>query len=185
MKNEDGQTLIEVLVSFGVAVVLVSAITIAVLSALSNAQFSKNQNLATQYAQQGMEIIKQMQNNDFAAFDALSSGVAYCLDKNSYLELKRAMTCTFIDNVFVREAAIEKTSTTCGGTKVTVSTLWSDSKCTGTGQDLYCHSAKLVSCLSDSNIMATPGENPIPPTPTPTPTPRPPTPTPTDEPGED
>lgn len=176
MKNEGGQTLIEVLAAFGVAVVLVAAIAIAIVSALSNAQFSKNQNLATQYAQQGMETIRRMRNNDFAAFDTLSS--SYCLDKDSTTPSREP--CKFIDNIFIREVKIRTTLSSClDATEVTVSTSWSDSKCTDP-TNLYCHSAKFVSCLSNVNVVATPGENPIPPTPTSTPIP--PTPTP-NEPG--
>lgn len=172
--KEKGQTLIEVLAAFGVAVVLVAAIAIAVVSALSNAQFSKNQNLATQYAQQGMEIIRQMRNNDFAAFNVLSGD--YCLDKNSNTPRSKGLGCgQNIDNIFVREVGIEKNSLSCpiegsDETRVTVSTSWSDSKCTDKS-NLFCHSAKFVSCLSNVNVVATPGNNPIPPTPTSTPAP--------------
>lgn len=42
-----------------------------------------------------------------------------------------------------------------------MSTSWSDSKCTNPG-NLYCHSAKQVSCLS-SAAVPTPGTNRVPP----------------------
>lgn len=170
-----GQTLIELLASFSVAVVLVSAIAIAIISALSNTQFSKNRSVATQYSQSGIEMIRQMRNNDFAAFDGLSDR-NYCLDKrcpgitdslrsNPNCWTRSGARCELnIDNIFIREVEIVKDSSSCliegtDATKVTVSTLWSDSKCK---DPLFCHSAKLVSCFSNSNVVPSPGENPTP-----------------------
>lgn len=153
-----GQTLIELLASFSIAIVLVSAIVIVVVSALSNTQFSKNQSIATQYSQQGIEIIRQMRDNDFGTFNAFSGN--YCLDKNSTNpRLKGSVPCGLnIDNIFVREVIIEKNSLSCpiqgsNATKVTVLTSWSDSKCP---ESVFCHSAKLVSCLSNVNVVPTP-----------------------------
>ena len=160
MKNNSGQTLIEVLAAFGVAVMLATAITIAVISALSNATFSKNQNLATQYAQGGMEMIRKMRNDNFTTFDGLSGN--YCLDKRCvgltdslpYCWTRGTGCGTNIDNVFVREVAIEKNSPSCANAaKVTVATSWSDSKCTSSP---FCHSVQLVSCFSNINAIPAP-----------------------------
>lgn len=153
--RQAGQTIIEVLVAFGVAVILVAAITIVILSALSNAQFSKNQNLATQYAQQGMEVIRQMRNSDLTTFNGISEG-DYCLDKNSTSVRTKGLGCgTNIDGVFVREVNVDKNSSLCANvaTGITVSVSWSDSKCTSS---TFCHITKLVSCLSDYTIVPTP-----------------------------
>ncbi|MBI2430426.1 MAG: hypothetical protein HYV39_00175 [Candidatus Levybacteria bacterium] len=149
MRESKGQTLIEILAAFGVAVVLVTAISIAVLSALSNAQFSKNQNLATQYAQEGMETVRR--------FAALSPG-DYCLDKNSKnssdLRLKGTGCGRNIDGIFTREITIEENSSKCLDTKkVTALVSWSDSKCTSSND---CHKAELVSCLPDINAVPIP-----------------------------
>src|SRR3989338_6084252 len=57
-KKQSGQTLLEALVALATAVVIISAMTVTVLSSLNNAQFSKNQNQATLYAQQGIEFLK-------------------------------------------------------------------------------------------------------------------------------
>ena len=98
----EGQTLIEVLAAFGVAVVLVSAIAIAVTTGLSNTTFSKNQNLATQHAQEGVELVRQMRNNDYSAFDAFSGN--YCLDKNSTTLRSKGTGCGQNIDLFIREA---------------------------------------------------------------------------------
>jgi Tfp pilus assembly protein PilW len=79
MSNEKGQTLIEVLVGLAAGVIVIGAITIVTINALNNAQFSENQNLATEYAQQAMENMRNMRDTDYGNFSLLSG--AYCMGK--------------------------------------------------------------------------------------------------------
>ena len=81
MKYQIGQTLIEVLVALGAAIIVATAITVAIISALNNAQFTKNQNLANQYAGQAMEIVRQLRDSrsSLSSFD----NIFYCLAQNS------------------------------------------------------------------------------------------------------
>lgn len=181
MEKTTGFTLIEVLAALGVASLLVSVITVAVLSALFNAQYSKNQNLATQYAQEGMEIVRKIRNEDFTAFNSLGSnqGISYCLNKNQTTIQKESPGANSSDrrnstiqgcakqvgqpgqNVdnFARQVDVARDASRCGndgtsgGTKVTVSVSWSDSKCVDTN-NLFCHQVKLVSCFSDSEVSS-------------------------------
>lgn len=134
--SQKGQTLIEVVAALGVSLVVISAMTVAVITALSTAQFSKNQNLATQYAQQGMEIMREKSNTEFNTF---TSSATYCLSKNSTtLVASGGTSCTAnIDSTFVRQVTVEPGSTDCnsggsGGTKITVTVSWTDSKCSYT-----------------------------------------------------
>jgi len=60
--NQKGQGLVEALIALGAAVIIIAAITIAVITAVSNSDFSTEQNLATGFAQQGMEIVRQKVN---------------------------------------------------------------------------------------------------------------------------
>lgn len=155
--------LVEVLVALGTAVVVLSATVVAVLSALNNAQFSKNQNIATQYAQEGMEIMRKMRNSSWTVFSSLSTD-QYCLDQNSTALSGRNRTIqgcaggssTSGQNVgiYARQVDIEINSSSCATptpppsvnlTKVTVLVSWSSNKCTRT--NIYCHNVKLVSCL--------------------------------------
>src|SRR5260221_11589392 len=85
MKNQHGQTLIEVLLSMAVATIIITAITFAVINSLKNSQFSKNQTLATQYTQQGLEIIRSMRYSNYAAYIG-TSGI-YCLDDSAACSL--------------------------------------------------------------------------------------------------
>lgn len=157
-KAQDGQTLIEVLLALGTAVVVLSATVVAVLSALNNAQFSKNQNIATQYAQQGMEVMRNMRNSDWTLFSSYATG-QYCLNQNSTDLSGRNRTIQGCAggsspngqnvDIYARRVDIAKNVSECGGlgtTKVTVSVSWSSNKCTDPG-NLYCHKVELVSCL--------------------------------------
>ena len=83
-KKQLGQTLLEALIALATAVVIISAMTVIVLSSLNNAQFSRNQNQATQYAQQGIEFLKNLAQSDWASFKA-NTQVNYCLSPLSKL----------------------------------------------------------------------------------------------------
>lgn len=62
--SSKGQTLLEVILAIGVACIVLIGLTRAVTVALRNAQFAKNQALATQYAQEGMEKARQLRDQD-------------------------------------------------------------------------------------------------------------------------
>lgn len=166
MRKNKGQTLIEVLVALAAIVVVTSAITVSVISALHNAEYSKTANLATQYAQQAMEQIKSMRNTDYANFASLVGNYCYAKactklastnDTSNPCWQKQGQYCLQNVDTFVREIGIEQTSPTCGGvaTKITVTVSWSDSKCTDRIH-LYCHQEALVSCLSDYQVVPLP-----------------------------
>lgn len=159
MTKNKGQTLIEVLVALAAIVVVTSAITIAVITSLNNAEYSKTANLATQYAQQAMEQIKSMRNTDYATFASLVGNYCYAkacaklvstTDTSNPCWQKQGQYCVQNVDTFVREIALEQNSATCGGiaTKVTVKISWADSKCTDR-TNLYCHQEVLVSCMSN------------------------------------
>lgn len=56
--DQSGQTLLEILLAIGVAGLVLIGLTKATTMALRNAQFARNQTLATKYAQQTMEKIR-------------------------------------------------------------------------------------------------------------------------------
>lgn len=79
-----GQSLLEVLLGLALASIVIGAITITILSSLNNAQRSRDQNTATQFAQQGLEGMRQFRNNkeqQFRTFGNQSAdGITYCFD---------------------------------------------------------------------------------------------------------
>ena len=179
-KSESGQTLIEFVVALGAAVAVLSAISGAVLHALNNAGFAKNQNLANQYSAQGMEIVRKIRTSSPMLFSTLGGSPSYyCLDgKQTTLSSpadlkdlnckgcgKQGSSCSDtinrnIDNFFAREVDIESPATDCTSsanlTKVTVNTSWIDSKCPSSPGNPFCHSVKLVSCMLKTQAISTP-----------------------------
>lgn len=175
---EKGQSLIEVLVGLATASIIVGAITVATLSSLNNAVFSKNQNLATQYAQQGVEIVRSVRDRNYSQFEQLvgtSSATTYCLAKSCttinppsasqsdpcgpmYLQCQQNVGGENADT-FVRQVRIDPNSTDCAdgaqqqtqATGVTVNVSWYDAKCPTT--NLFCHTASLSTCLSTYNVI--------------------------------
>lgn len=167
-----GQSLIEVLAVLSIAAIVISATVTSVLSSLSTAQYSRNQNTATQYAQQGMEIMRQVQVNNWNSFKNYSG--TYCLaekctkldNTNPACWLKAGALCSENIERFIREVQVEPQSSRCdpptpappaipfmtNNSKVTVTVYWKDSHCSGT----YCQKVELVSCFSDNNTIPTP-----------------------------
>ena len=151
--KQKGQSLIEALVALGAAVLVVSAITISVITALNNVQYTKNQNLAAQYAQQAMEIMRQTSSSNWTLFSSYPTGT-YCLDEGTSLLRAADPATSFCGQnygIFVREVDIKPNATKCvGGILTIVIVSWSDSKCTDTS-NTYCHSVELDSCFDNVN----------------------------------
>lgn len=161
--RQRGQTLIEVLVGLATAVVVIAAITTATISSLNNATYSKNQNLATQYAQQGMEYMRKMRDNSYGTFKTLSG--TYCLAKECTTLTSSNPKCwtpasgnQCNQNVetFVRQIDVQQDSPSCDAASAqVVSTVsWFDAKCTS-GDNTFCHQVVLTTCLSDYQIVPT------------------------------
>lgn len=172
--HNKGQTLIEVLIAFATLAVIITSATLAVISSLTNAEFVKNQHLAQQYSQQGLEIIRSMRDDDYGSFLTLSNPenlpqpdrvIYYCMAAGCTSLTQTQGDCGPVitpctqQNVdsFVRGISIDKTSSNaCTGgqaTEVTSSVAWIDGECP---RGVYCHSVALTSCLSPVNIVPTP-----------------------------
>jgi hypothetical protein len=166
--NDTGQTLVETLIALSIGIVIITSMTIAVISSLNNATYSKNQNLATQYAQEGMEIVKQMQVSNYQTFSTLSG--RYCLAQTCSTIATSVGICgvnvngnanncatNLNNNFFIRQvdvlapgAAQAKCLST---TQATVSVLWTDGKCSS---GVFCHSEQVTSCFSNINAAPIP-----------------------------
>lgn len=147
-----GQSLIEVLLALTVAAVILGAIVTAVISSLSNAQFAKNQNLASQFASQGMELIKQIRDTEDQLTEPRLDDKAgqYCFGEDA--KLTDAASCSQnVGGVYVRTIDIEQNSTECNAIStntyyVIVSVAWWGNECTDPTD--FCHKVKLASCLT-------------------------------------
>ncbi len=151
-----GETLIEVLVALGIIAIVVTALTSVVITSLGNASFGKYQILASQYAQQGIEIVRGIRDNDYVTFKNKPSGT-YCLDQNSTtLNSTCPATTPNVDN-FLRTVTITQSAPACGPSgniaSVEVSVAWQDSKCPLATP--FCHKSLLTTCLSAVNPVPT------------------------------
>lgn len=166
-----GQTMIEVIVALGAAVVILSALTMAVITGLHNASQSSSELLSTQYAQGGMETAQKMRDNDWATLSSLSG--TYCLADSCSAISETGSSCgpklgscgVNVGDQYVREVTFTKDAPSCltatpvpsapvSQMKVDVTVSWRDSKCTDPN-DQYCHKTSITSCLS--NLYSKPG----------------------------
>jgi Tfp pilus assembly protein PilV len=141
-----GQTLIEVLLAFALLGIVMTGIVVTITSALSNASFSKNQAQASQYAQEGVEEVRNIRGANYLSFKSYSGN--YCLDDGaSSLGAPASCSSPNVGN-FIRSVYIEQSACAQNVTRATVTVAWSDGKC---NNGSYCHKSKLISCLSTVN----------------------------------
>ena len=149
-----GSTLIESLLALTFAVVIITAVVIAVTTALSNSTFTKNQNQATQLAQEGLDIARYMKTSDYAAFRALDDNIEYCPSSEGELLTNEDLFCRdgdFLKTIRINHAGGNnptggRACEVLNSTFVTSEVSWTDAKCTD-GE--YCHKVALNTCLSD------------------------------------
>lgn len=151
--NQKGQGLVEALIALGAAVVIIAAITVAVITAVSNSDYSKSQNLANEYAQQGIEIIQQKNQVNWSDLQAsISASTVWCLPQGatdfSPVALGLSPCSVNITGGFVRQLNFTTNSTNCNGqTQIEVTVKWTDGKCSNNLD--YCHKVVLDSCIAD------------------------------------
>ncbi|MBI3984615.1 MAG: hypothetical protein HY344_01545 [Candidatus Levybacteria bacterium] len=153
--KQKGQSLIEAIVALSAAVLIISAIAVAVLTSVGNSDYSKNQNKATLYAQEELESLRESSEISWSNFSSQGSGI-YCVGSNEVLESSVSNCSTAnLDNYYIRQVDLYdfNTSGCTNSRKVRVSVFWSDGKCQS-GQ--FCHNVVLESCFADNNTLPTP-----------------------------
>lgn len=121
-----GQTLIELLMALGAGVLIVVAIVGGLVMAGKNSQFAKNQNLATRYAQGGIELIRSQRDKlGWATFYADYNGQPQCITSDGTFSAL-SDGCPKIATIFTRSATFVDDGTGLNMT-VTVTVSWPDS----------------------------------------------------------
>lgn len=158
-----GQTIIEVMVGLAVGIIILSAVTTAVLTSLNNVRQSSSQDQTGSAAAEGLEIVRKMRDTELAAFKNLEG--TYCLS-SSCTSLssqvgdacgRKVEPCGENVGTYVREVTIEKNASSCrltpaptdvslNGTKVSVIVSWKDAMCQDPDNS-YCKSSNFDSCL--------------------------------------
>ena len=152
IKLQKGQTLIETLASLAIIAIVVSAIGVAVTSALNNTTFNKNVTLATKYAQQGSEIAQALRDDNYATFATITG--TYCLAKGQTTLGAAVASCTTpnVDN-FIRSVVVTQNGCAANVAQVTVTVSFTDGKCAA---GVYCHKQTDSTCLSTINPVQQP-----------------------------
>ncbi|HVZ11779.1 MAG TPA: hypothetical protein VG965_01995 [Patescibacteria group bacterium] len=153
--KKSGQTIIEAVVALSSIVIILTAVTIVVTQSVNNAQFIKSQSIASKYSLQGMEVLRYTRNNDPATFFGYTG--TFCMKPDNTL-LSSGTTCgtpyNFSGTLLIREVVFSPSSPDCSnGTRATVNTYWSSSKCGSTNG--YCHKSQLISCFSLPTVSGT------------------------------
>jgi len=158
--GEKGQTIIEAIVALAAILIIVTAIAIAIVSAISNSQFIKNQNLANKYAQQGMEFVRGIRADNIDEFQILTGGYAYGENDLDLIPGETSfvnMGNSHIRNIFFtadEEPCLNGDGSSISLKKVTVVVNWSSGKCGA--DDRFCHNTTIVSCIpyeKDSGVF--------------------------------
>lgn len=158
--NQRGQSLLEIVITIGVIMVVISGLAITTINGLKNSQFSKNQVQATKLAQEALTKVKVIRNLDYAVSGpspatkwselwAMNLGAAcsgqcrYILKEpvNStliWLQFQSADTKEPLADGFQRQIIIE--DFIANQKKVTVGVIWSDYSGT--------HQSQLVTILA-------------------------------------
>jgi hypothetical protein len=161
MRNQKGQSLVEALIALGVATLIVSAMAIAIVTSVNSSDYSKYENLATHYAQQGIQILQQSQS-DWAEFSKSDNIGSKCLGDNNLLTpgvncLLSPSPTANLAGFFIRQVSlVQGGDSSCpepASIHGKVSVLWGDGKCSS--GNLYCHKVVLESCFANINPAKT------------------------------
>lgn len=164
-----GQTLVEIILALTMIIALLTVAVVSMTRSLGNAQESKERNRATGYAQEGIEMVKNIRDQSWTTFSSFASdaGRTYCLaDRSTCPTLTSALNslcgektvtnlCTQnVVNQFKREVTIQSNSVVCtvganSLTRVTVTLSWSDNKCQN--PSTLCRSIIHETCLGNIN----------------------------------
>lgn len=153
---QQGQTLIETLAALAIIAIVISAISMLVITTLNNAKSDQYETLAAKYSQQGTEIVQQIRDTNYTAFETLNtaSNMYYCLGKGQTSLGSQSTDCSTnkVDN-FIRTIQIQKDGCGTNVAQVTVTVSFTDGKCQA-GQ--YCHKQVETTCLSTANPVQAP-----------------------------
>ncbi|TEU02534.1 hypothetical protein E3I18_00780 [Candidatus Woesebacteria bacterium] len=106
MKYEKGQSLFEVVLALAVAALIIISIVALATISIRNANFSRNQSLATRYAQEAIEWLRGQRDEGWDAFTTRALTPLWCLKSLSWTDatIGGCGSSGFIsDTIFKRE----------------------------------------------------------------------------------
>lgn len=101
-----GQSLFEVIISVGVAALIVTALVSLASNSIRNATFSRNNTLASKHAQEATEWLRGERDNDISTFMTNVQIPTWCLDLLDWSQASECGASDFITGTpFLREVA--------------------------------------------------------------------------------
>ncbi|OGM28436.1 hypothetical protein A2962_04745 [Candidatus Woesebacteria bacterium RIFCSPLOWO2_01_FULL_39_61] len=151
IKVYSGQSLFEVLFSVAIASILLIGVVSLAATSVRNTSFSLNNALATEFAQEGSEWIRQYRDADWDEFKSHSSGGAgsnWCINSLPYPPPAWGLpsscgTATITGTIFTRDINLTDDAINAGLVEVTISVNWTDSQ--------GVHTVRSISKLADWN----------------------------------
>ena len=143
-----GIILIEAILAMAVVVIIMTALITALVSAMNSTRFSEDQTIATGYAQEGMELVRNQKNADFGAFKDAISGNSYDLgpgnDIDSRFERVIYANLSGIDRD--GQQYCEQDNDGLDSIYVASIVSWNSSRCSSSAK---CHEVVLESCITN------------------------------------
>lgn len=123
MKTQ-GQTLFELIIAMGVAVLILAGIVYIVTTSIRNSTFAKNQSEATRYSKEAQEWLRAERDDDWDTFSGKIG--TWCLDTLSWPSASLACGASEVipGTIFRRQVAISTVDDNTVG--VLVETSWDD-----------------------------------------------------------
>jgi Tfp pilus assembly protein PilV len=164
MEANSGQTIIEAVVALTAIVVAIAAISVVISLSVNNSTFSRDQNQASKYAQEGVEFLREandsgspipFQGADPLTFNQLNGD--YCLNADDTLsqdgigaDCRNVSTKGLKRSINIQPGTCAGTASNPGTsntilTDVHVTVYWSGNSCSTTTP--YCHNSSLETCI--------------------------------------
>ena len=147
-----GETLIEAIGALAIIAIVVTAASVAIITALSNANFNQNQTQSTKFAQQGLEVVRQIRDADYTGFRTYAG--TYCLAEGQTVLNTPVASCPNPNvSEFIRTVTVTQDGCSVNVAEVSVKVAFTDGKCQ-LGE--YCHDQTHTSCLTTVNPIIAP-----------------------------
>lgn len=99
--NNHGQSLIEVVVIIGVVILLVTGLVVGTTVALRTSRLGRMRSAANKYAQQAMELARNLRDQGWIGFQEMSG--LYCLGEDNVFPTSPSDSCTVnMEGVYTR-----------------------------------------------------------------------------------
>jgi Tfp pilus assembly protein PilV len=131
--QNSGQSIFEVIIAVAVSALIVTGIVASATNSIQNSSYSRDKNLATNYAQEATEWLRKERDTDKIAFlKHFDLNTEFCLANLSWTNFGKCATGEKIPNtIFYRNAVFvvcDGSSCPSNAVRATITVSWNDSK---------------------------------------------------------